>query len=234
MVPRIAVAPNRRPADYLDSVRRAGGAPVLLDPNVDRGSDVVRAVDGILLTGGGDVSPHLYGELPDPTFKAAEPHRDALELELAVRAIELDVPVLAICRGLQVINVALGGTLVQDIPSMVPRAINHSLTHPMDVIAHDIHIAPATRLAELVRPGGGQRLMHPVNSRHHQSVKRLADSLIVSATAPDGVIEALERPASAFCVCVQWHPENFWRTGEFDSLFAALIQAASAAPQRGK
>jgi putative glutamine amidotransferase len=227
MVPRIAVAPNRRPADYLESVRLAGGEPILLDPNVDRAGEVVRAIDGILLTGGGDVSPHLYGELPHPTFHGAEPHRDALELELAVRAVELDVPVLAICRGLQVLNVALGGTLVQDVPTAIPRAIDHSVTHPLDAIAHDVHIAPATRLAGLLRPSGGARLICPVNSRHHQAVKRLADTLVVSATAPDGVIEAIERPGSAFCVAVQWHPENFWRTGEFAALFDALVEAAS-------
>ena len=193
---------------------------------MDRGADVVRAVDGILLTGGGDVNPHLYGEMPHPTFKGAEEHRDALEIELAVRAIELDVPVLAICRGLQVMNVALGGTLVQDIPSSIPNAIEHVVKHPMDVIAHDVHITPGTRLAELLRPSAGERPTCPVNSRHHQSIKRLASSLLVSATAPDGVIEAIERPASAFCLGVQWHPENFWRTGEFGALFAALVRAA--------
>jgi putative glutamine amidotransferase len=225
MIPRIAVAPNRRPADYLESIRLAGGAPVLLDPSVDRSADVVRSVDGILLTGGGDVNPHLYGERPDPTFHPAEPHRDALELELAVRAVELDLPMLAICRGLQVLNVALGGTLVQDIPTAVPQAINHSLTNPMDAIAHDVAVAAHTRLADLLCPGVS-RLVRAVNSRHHQAVKRLGESLVVSAAAPDGVVEAIERPASAFCVGVQWHPENFWRTGEFAALFAALIRAA--------
>lgn len=231
-MPRIAVAPNKRAVDYLESVRKAGGEPLLLDPNVDRGSAVVPAVDGILLTGGGDVSPHLYGELPDPTFRGAEPHRDALELELAVRAVELNVPVLAICRGLQILNVALGGTLVQDIPSAIPRALDHSVKDTWDAIAHDIHIVPGTRLADLLRPGAPEPLTYPVNSRHHQSVKRLGDSLVISATAPDGVVEAIERPASTFCVAVQWHPENFWRTGEFDVLFDALIRSASARAAR--
>lgn len=224
---RIAVSPNRNPGDYLESIRHAGAEPILLDANVDRGDEVVRAVDGILLTGGGDVSPHLYGEVPHPTFKAAETNRDALEIELSVRAIELDVPVLAICRGLQVLNVALGGTLVQDIPTAIPRALEHVVKVPTNAIAHDVHITPGTRLAELLRPSAGEHPTCAVNSRHHQSIKRIASSLLVSATAPDGVIEAVERPASFFCLGVQWHPENFWQTGEFGALFSALVRAAS-------
>lgn len=223
--PRIAVAPNRRPDDYLASVRESGGEPWLLDPSRDRAPDVLDAASAVLLTGGGDVAPHFFGEDPHPTWYRAEPGRDELELELVVRALERDVPLLCICRGMQVLNVALGGTLVQDIPSMVPRAIEHKVPEPMDAAAHEVALDAGSRLATLLRPGQP----HPscgVNTRHHQALKRVASSLVVTATAPDGVIEAVERPASRFCLAVQWHPENFWRTGEFRVLFDALVAAA--------
>lgn len=233
MRPRIAVAPNRRPGDYLAAIRLAGGDPVLLDPNLDRGVEVVAAVDGVLLTGGGDVSPHLYGEVPDPTFVPAEAHRDALEIELVVRALERDVPLLCVCRGAQVLNVALGGTLVQDIPTAIPRAIAHHVPYPTDLVAHEIAVDPASRLARWLGAGDP----HPtcaVNSRHHQAIKRLGESLRVSATAPDGVIEAVERDASRFCLGVQWHPENFRKTGEFRPLFEAFVAACAAFGHGGR
>ena len=106
------------------------------------------------------------------------------------------MPVLAICRGLQVVNVALGGTLVQDIPSSIPRAIGHTVRDPLNAIAHEVHVDPESRLARLMWPQGAVASTCPVNSRHHQAIKRVADSLVVTATAPDGVIEAIERPAS--------------------------------------
>jgi putative glutamine amidotransferase len=227
MRPRIAIAPNRRPGDYLESVSLAGGDPVLVDVLRDRADQVVSGAAGILLTGGGDVDPLLYGEAVDPTFSPAEPNRDAFEIELVVRAIERDIPLLAICRGAQVLNVALGGTLVQDIPTAIPRALAHSRPEPTWRVAHDVDLAPGSRLAMLLRPDELTRPSCPVNSRHHQSVKRLADSLRVTATAADGVVEALERDASRFCVGVQWHPENFWRTGEFHALFAAFVAACA-------
>jgi putative glutamine amidotransferase len=186
--------------------------------------DVLGHCDGLLLTGGGDIDPALYGEAPHPTHVAAEHHRDALEIELVVRAIERDIPVLAICRGLQVLNVALGGTLIQDIPSQVPHALDHSMTGPYDRVAHDVTIDSESLLAQVLgaTPIAPRR---PVNSRHHQAIRRLAPDLVISATSADGVIEAVERRPSRFCVAVQWHPENFWRTGEFLPVFAAFVAA---------
>lgn len=225
--PRIAVAPNRRPNDYLESVRLSGGEPWLLDPARDRAAAILDGASGILLTGGGDVDPHYYGEAPDPTFYRAEAGRDELELELVIRALERDVPLLCICRGMQVLNVALGGTLVQDIPTAVPNAIEHKVPEPVGAAAHLIDLAPGSHIAGLLRPGDA-RPAYGVNTRHHQALKRVAPSLVVTATAPDGVIEAAERPGSAFCLAVQWHPENFWRTGEFRALFDAFIAASAA------
>lgn len=225
--PRIAVAPNKRIDDYVKSVQQSGGEPVVLDTSTARAADVVRDVDGLLLTGGGDVDPRLYGEERHPSVYGLVPDRDALELELVVRGLEHEVPMLCICRGMQVLNVALGGTLVQDILSAVPQALNHTDPDPPHKISHDVLLAPGARLTQLLRPDAGERPTYAVNSRHHQALKHVASSLVVTATAPDGVIEAVERPESAFCLAVQWHPENFWRTGEFRALFDALIEAAS-------
>ena len=225
-MPVIAIAPCARQHDYEESVRRAGGNVRILEYARDRPADVVASADGILLPGGGDVVPSFYGEATHPAFDAAEEGRDAYELELARRASETDVPLLAICRGIQVLNVARGGTLVQHIPDD-PQALNHTLREPPFAIAHDVWIAEGSLLDRLMR----ERLESDtcaVNSRHHQAVKALGNGLIVTATAPDGVVEAVEDPGRRFLLAVQWHPENFYRTGEFRSLFEAFVAAAGA------
>jgi putative glutamine amidotransferase len=140
--------------------------------------------------------------------------------------MEADLPVLAICRGSQVLNVAAGGTLVQDIPSAVNTDLTHSLELPKDCVAHDIHIVSDTRLHAALGGAVDASCACRVNSRHHQSVGALGRSLVASAAAPDGVIEGIEAPEARFCVGVQWHPENFWRTGEFRPLFDAFVAAA--------
>jgi putative glutamine amidotransferase len=225
-VPVIALAPCSKQHDYEESIRRAGGEVRVLDYAADRPADVVRGAGGILLAGGGDVLPSLYGEEPHASFDAAEPGRDAYEIELARRAADADVPLLAICRGIQVLNVARGGTLIQHIPDEVGVTLNHTLREPPYAIAHDIWVASGSVLERLMR----ERLdgdAVPVNSRHHQAVRAVGDGLLVTATAPDGVIEAVEDPARRFWVGVQWHPENFYRTGEFRAIFEAFIDAAA-------
>ena len=224
-MPVIAIAPCSKQHDYEEAVRRAGGDVRILNYETDRPADVVNEVDGILLPGGDDVLPSLYGGDPHPTFDAAEPGRDAYELELATRAGDVDLPLFAICRGIQVLNVARGGTLVQDIPSELPDAIPHEVRDTPFTIAHDVWVSEGTLLHTLLR----ERIdgdACPVNSRHHQAVRKVGSGLVVSATAPDGVIEAVEDPSKRFCVGVQWHPENFYRTGEFRALFEAFITAA--------
>jgi putative glutamine amidotransferase len=225
-MPVIAIPPCAKMHDYEESVRRAGGEVRLLDRDADKPADVVASVDGILLPGGGDVLPSIYGEPAHQTFSAAEPGRDDYELELARRAIDADLPVLAICRGIQVLNVAYGGSLVQDIPDQVGTTVNHVMREPSHAIAHEVWITEGTLLDRLMR----ERLQTdtcPVNSRHHQAPMTLGTGLVASATAPDGVIEAIEDPRKRFCLGVQWHPENFYRTGEFRSLFEAFVEAAS-------
>jgi putative glutamine amidotransferase len=223
-MPLIALAPCSALHDYEAAIRRTGADVRLLDPHVDQPDAIVREVDGLLLPGGHDIDPALYGEAPHPTFVAAEPGRDAWEIALVQRAADVDLPVLAICRGIQVLNVARGGTLVQDIPSQLEAPLTHRVREPSHAIAHDVWIAEGSLLARLM----AERIEDdtcPVNSRHHQAIRTIGRDLVVTATAPDGVIEAVEDPAQRFCVGVQWHPENFYRTGEFRGLFEGVVAA---------
>lgn len=214
-------------ADYLESIRRAGGEPVELHFDRDKPADVVSRVDGLLLTGGGDVDPMLYGEKPHATFQPSESGRDAYEIALVNAASDAGLPIFAICRGMQVLNVALGGTLVQDIPSMVNGAVHHTVTEPRYAIAHEVWVSSGSRLYELMSDKlEGETCQ--VNSRHHQAVATVAKGWDVTGTAPDGVVEAIEQPGSVFRLAVQWHPENFWRTGEFRPLFEGFIEAAQS------
>jgi putative glutamine amidotransferase len=225
--PVIGVTRCSKLPDYLASVEQAGGAPRVLEFH-ESPDAVLRDVDGVLLTGGDDVDPGLYGEARHPTVRAAEPGRDAFEVELARRALAANVPLLAICRGAQVLNVADGGTLVQDIPSAVSSGVRHSVDERADSLAHTITVEDGSRLAQVL--GRGVRPLHgcAVNSRHHQAVATLGSHLTVSARSEDGVVEAIENTSAPFCIGVQWHPENFWRSGEFAPLFEAFIAAARA------
>jgi gamma-glutamyl-gamma-aminobutyrate hydrolase PuuD len=227
-MPLIGVTNCRKLEDYRQSVLHVGGEVRILDVSTDIPASL-EGLDGLLLTGGGDVAPSKYGETPDPTVEAAESGRDDFELGLVALARQRGLPILAICRGVQVLNVAYGGTLVQDIPSQVPGALSHKLEvppHQAFELAHEIWIDKDTMLSRLMHERLSDADACEVNSRHHQAIRQLAPGLIVSATAPDGVIEAVEDPNAAFCLGVQWHPENFWRTGEFRPLFEGLIDAA--------
>ena len=224
----IAIAKNRRMSDYMESVRRAGGEPIEVAAGGEAPEHILARVDGIMLTGGGDVDPMLYGETPHATFQAAEGDRDQFEMALTRAAIAANIPFLAICRGMQLLNVAMGGTLIQDIPSQVPGALEHSLPEPRAHVAHEVWVAKGSRLSALLADHMEDGETCHVNSRHHQSVATAAPGFEITATSPDGVIEAMEKPGAAFCIGVQWHPENFWRTGEFRSLFEGFVQAANA------
>lgn len=226
-MPIIAIAPSSKLHDYEESVRRSGGEPRVLDWSVDKPEEVVRSAGGLLLTGGGDVLPSIYGAAAHPAFDAAEAGRDDYEIELVRRAIDADLPLFAICRGIQVLNVARGGTLVQDIPDEVAGGVEHVIKEPRFAIAHPIWMTPGSTLERLMRPAIEEGDDCPVNSRHHQSVKQLGEGLVATATAPDGVIEAIEDPSRRFCLGVQWHPENFYRTGEFRPLFEGFIRAST-------
>jgi putative glutamine amidotransferase len=226
-MPLIAIGQNRKMEDYLESVRRAGGEPVEVLVGGEAPEQILARVDGLVLTGGGDVDPKLYGEARHDTFQAAETGRDDFEIALARAAVVKGIPLLAICRGMQVLNVAMGGTLFQDIPSQVTGALEHSVPQPRAGGAHEVWVAKGSQLSTLLAEHMEDGETCHVNSRHHQSVKDAAKGFDVTATSPDGVVEAMEKTGAPFCVAVQWHPENFWRTGEFRELFEGLVKAAN-------
>jgi putative glutamine amidotransferase len=224
-IPVIGVTRCSRLDDYIASVEGAGARARVLEVS-ESPRAVLEQIDGVLLTGGGDVDPVFYGEERHPTVYDAEPGRDEFEIDLARRAVAADLPVLAICRGSQVLNVAAGGTLVQDIPSGVRSDLAHSVETPKDRLAHDVRIVANSRLHAALGDAVDAACTCRVNSRHHQSVGALGHRFVASAVAPDGVVEAIEAPDARFCLGVQWHPENFWRTGEFRGLFDAFVAAA--------
>jgi putative glutamine amidotransferase len=223
--PVIGVTRCSRLDDYVRSVETSGGAARVLEVG-ESPRALLAELDGVLLTGGGDVDPAFYGEPRRPEVYDAEPGRDEFEIDLARRAMDADLPVLAICRGAQVLNVAAGGTLVQDIPTLLATDLAHSVDVPKDGVAHEIRVAAGSRLHEALGAAVDPACTCRVNSRHHQSIARPGRRLLATATAPDGVIEAIEAPEARFCLGVQWHPENFWRTGEFRPLFDAFVSAA--------
>jgi putative glutamine amidotransferase len=220
---RIGISPCHALADYVTSVRDTGARAVVLDLTV-AAEDLLKGIDALVLTGGGDVNPALYGAAPHPTYHPAEAGRDEAELALARGAIESGLPLLAICRGVQVLNVAAGGTLVQDIPSEVATPLNHQVKDPRDAIAHDVRVTPGSLTSRLLANHLTDDVMG-VNSRHHQAVRLIAPGFQTAAVAPDGVIEGIELSAVPFSVGVQWHPENFHQRGTFRALFEGLLAA---------
>jgi putative glutamine amidotransferase len=226
----IGITVCRKLEDYRQAMLHAGGEVRVLDPSMGM-VDAFEGIGGLLLTGGGDVAPSRYGEPAHESVVDVDEQRDAFEWALVAEARRRDLPILAICRGIQVLNVACGGTLVQDIPTQVPGALEHSFKvppHERYSLAHEMWLDKDTLLAKLMRERLSDADSCEVNSRHHQAVKAVAPGFQVSATAPDGVIEAIEDPSSRFCLGVQWHPENFWRTGEFRPLFEGFLEAAQS------
>lgn len=219
--PVIGVSKCSKTEDYLESVRRAGGDPLLLDWETMSVEDALAQTDAIVLTGGPDVDPAEYDAAAHPSTRTAHEARDRFELELARTVLAQDRPVLGICRGMQVLNVASGGTLLQDIPTEVPDALPHDVKEPKNAIAHAVTLQPGTLVARLL--GTSET---PVNSRHHQAVQTPGDGWTITATASDGIVEAMERRGARFCLGVEWHPENFVESGEFLLLFRGLVEAA--------
>ncbi len=212
--------------DYSRAVLQSGGAPVLVPvaQNPESLKTILDHADGLLLTGGPDVHPRFYGEEPLPGLGDLDEELDRTELDLTRAALDRDLPLLAVCRGIQVLNVALGGTLVQDIATQVEGAINHVQLAPKNVTTHTVRLEPGSMISSILK-----RRTLQVNGRHHQAVKQVAPGLGVSASAPDGVIEAVEMSESRFVLGVQWHPEGTWRTdAPSKKLFQALVGAAAA------
>jgi putative glutamine amidotransferase len=204
------------PRRYVDAVAAARGVPVVLPPLPGCVELLLPRLDGLIVAGGPDVEPARYGAEPGPHTAAPRRERDAAELGLlrAVRASGL--PVLGVCRGMQLLNVVCGGTLIQHLPDVVGH--DQHAPGPGVYGEHDVRIAPGTRTAAAL----GAEIV-PVPSYHHQGIERLGDGLVATGWAEDGTIEALEDPAHPFCVGVQWHPE----AGEDLSIFQALVAAAA-------
>jgi len=205
---------------YVDSLRRAGAVPVVIPPQPENAEEIVDGLDGILLAGGDDCDPTAYGEQPHPSVEPMDPRRQSNDLTLARVARQRGIPTLGICLGVQMMNVAAGGTLIQDIDSELRTDIGHA-SEPSDRHRHDILVEEGTRLASII---GEQDLN--VNSSHHQAIRHVGEGLRVTALAPDGIIEGLEDPKHPFYVGVQWHPEDMPVEKSASSLFGAFVDAA--------
>jgi putative glutamine amidotransferase len=213
---------------YVEAVLQAGGLPVILPPLTDLRAlrALYERLDGVVLAGGDDIDPIHYGEKPHPRLGAVSPERDAAEIQLARWAFADDLPLLGICRGAQMINVARGGTLWQDLPSALPTSLDHYASAALqrwDVMDHPITLNADSRLAGML----GTTAIG-LNSLHHQAVKQLGAGLRAVGSAPDDVIEAIEADDAAFVVGIQGHPETLWQTAEprWSRLFAAFTAAA--------
>ena len=204
------------PLAYIRAIEGAGGRPLLVPPSEEGIEETLDALDGLLFSGGSDIDPALYGQEAHAETNGVRPDRDHGELALLSAALERDLPVLAVCRGSQVLNVARGGDLVQHLPDVVG---DEKHKHTAGVFAdHEIDVQAGSKVAGLL----GERA--PVKSHHHQGFGRLGDGLVGSAWAEDGTLEALEDPSRRFAVGVLWHPEE----GEDAALFGALVEEARA------
>jgi putative glutamine amidotransferase len=204
------------PLSYVTSVERAGGRALLVPPSETAVDETLDALDGLILSGGEDLHPDAYGADAHPETSQTRPERDQAELALLAGALERDMPVLAICRGSQVLNVGLGGDLIQHLPDVLGSE-RHRHT-PGEFADHDVDLKQGSRLAALL----GERA--PVKSHHHQGYGRLGRGLEPVGWADDGTVEALEHPGRRFAVGVLWHPEE----GEDKALFEALVREAAA------
>ena len=210
------------PRPYVWAIEKAGGIPVLLPAtdSIENAERYLSILDGLLLSGGVDVDPALYGEEAHPELGRVDPDRDSIEIPLTRLALAQNMPIFAICRGIQVLNVAMGGTLYQDLPSENPSHLQHQQRHDgiaRDVATHNVWVEEGTRLAEIV----GEPCM-ATNSFHHQALKKVAEGLTVTAYAEDGIIEGVESTAYRYVLGVQFHPEE---TAFVDEKSMRLFQA---------
>lgn len=220
-------------ARYIRAIEELGGVPLVLPLLADRATrrHLLRQIDGLLLTGSGpDLPPSLYGERQRYPFEIVSGRRANFELEMVKLAQKADVPLLGICGGMQTMNVACGGSLFQDIASQVSFSHTHRQHTRATNLSHRVAVEPGSLLRRIVRSGSMR-----VNSSHHQSVKAVAPSLIASALAPDGIVEAIESPAHRFFLGIQWHPEFlFDRHPLHRRLFEVFLRAARATGRAGR
>ena len=208
------------PLYYVESVERAGGRALLVPPSTEAIDETLDVLDGVVFSGGIDIDPGEYGAERHPMTDPAQAHRDAGELALLQRALERDIPTLAICRGFQLLNVARGGDLVQHLPERVGNDDHKQV--PGEFAVHPVEVKEGSRLAAIV--GAGSQ----VTSHHHQALGKVGDGLVETAWAADGTLEAVEDPSQRFAVGVQWHPESGEDAALFDALAASAIQRSSS------
>jgi putative glutamine amidotransferase len=207
--------------NYAGAVAKAGGLPVALPHEPVGVPEYLDTIQGLVITGGAfDVDPALFGAGVRHATVTTKDRRTEFELALLKGALDRDLPILGICGGEQLLNVALGGTLIQHIPDEIDGALAHEQPNPRDQPGHDVEIVPGTRLAQIT---GAKTLA--VNSAHHQAVKDLGPGVVVNARASDGVIEGIEEPRRRFCLGIEWHPEFFITKGD-EAIFRAFIEAA--------
>ena len=209
--------------EYSRAIRHCGGAPVLIPIAQTKEilQTILERIAGLLLSGGPDIHPKSYDEQPLPELGEVDEDLDRMELEIAKMAFQRNLPILGVCRGIQVLNVSRGGTLYQDIPTQVQDSINHLQNVDKTIQTHTICIERKTLLHRIFR-----RREIWVNGKHHQAIKDLAPDFVVSARARDGIIEAIEHPSRRFVLGVQWHPEGTWEKDPYSKkLFRAFVQA---------
>jgi putative glutamine amidotransferase len=209
------------PAEYLDAVRRAGGVPVLIAPGEPRWEAILDVVDGLILSGGGDIDPGRYNGKRHETNYAIDQERDALELELGRRVIDSGMPTLGICRGAQILNIVQGGKLIEHIPDEFGEAVLHRAP-PREPVSHSVKLKAGSRLAGILG-----RDQFDATSWHHQALRDAAAGFEAVAHAPDGSIEAIEMPSHPWLIAVQWHPELSAAADPVQQkLFDAIVEAA--------
>lgn len=211
---------------YTEALRKAGAIPLIIPPQPENARELVNSLDGLLLAGGFDCDPSVYGEERHESCETMDMRRQENDFELAKIAREHDIPTLGICLGLQMLNVAAGGTLIQDITTQYETEIEH-VSEPEDRARHDVMIEASTRLGSIL---GGRE--YNVNSSHHQAIRNVGRGLRVTAHAPDGIVEGLEDPSHPFYLGVQWHPEDMHSEECASRLFDAFVEAARAYAKR--
>lgn len=209
------------------AIERVGGVPVIIPCTLQDEAlrDLYERLDGVLLPGGGDVDPVSYGDTPRTTIKMVDPPRDRTEIQLTRWSVDEGVPIFGICRGHQVFNVALGGSLIQDIDTFVATTLQHDISEgmPRNTLLHEVTVDDQSQLHQILKHSTVR-----VNSLHHQAIDRVADGLVTTAQASDGLVEGLEVPGHPFALTVQWHPEDLVDDAEeMLELFRSFVEAAS-------
>jgi len=208
------------PDGYVESVRQAGGVPVLLTPGEKEIVRILQTVDGIIFAGGGDIDPAVYGGMAHPSIERIDPVRDTFEMELAKRLFESTTPVLGICRGFQLLALASGGELIIHLPDEIGEEVIHRAANG-DSIKHVVRLDPESRLAEIA-----ESKQFEVQSKHHQAIRQVSEDWRVVANAEDGIVEAIEHISHTWMISVLWHPEMSLEDPEHQKIFKAFVEAA--------